>query len=450
MNHIRRPRWQKLAALLVLAAILIPPSISLPALAADQALVLESLQVLHEHYVDPVDPVKVLNAAIGGLRTHLSASGTSVDLADIPVGVSEAEASQLFSERFAAAVNAAAGNVTKTQLAFAAIRGMTESFHDSHTGFLTPQQNLERRLRQRGQAGFTGIGIVLLPKEGKFYVMLVIPGSPAEAAGVREFDRIMKVNDVPTGGLSVEQVSAMIRGQEGTAVTLTLQRPGVTDPVVSTITRAPIFVPAIFRSELLDGGLGYIRLYQFVERTGREFRSAVTRLQAQGMRAVILDIRSNSGGFLQELNSVLNALLPAGERIYVEMRQGGKVRVVRTVGPPLVARTLPIVVLVDEGSASAAELLAAAIKENGRGQLVGEKTAGAVEASVLIDLSDGSALSVTTFRLATGRGVRLEGVGVEPDVPAPLSASDLDAGQDRPLSSAIRLARQILALPASR
>ncbi|HXF82716.1 MAG TPA: S41 family peptidase, partial [bacterium] len=462
--------------------------------------------------------------------------------------------------------------LTPTQLAYAAIRGMTESFKDSHTGFLTPQQNAERRSRQRGQAGFTGVGIILLPKDDKFFVWAVIPGGPAEAMGVRAFDRILRVNETSTTGMTVDQVSGLIRGAPGTPVTLTLQRPGSPQTLSVTITRAPIVVPSIFRAELLENGVGYIRLYQFVEGTARDFRLAVSRLVDQRMRSLILDLRGNGGGYLHELNGVLNAILPAGTPVYTEMRQGGQTRRVTTTGTPILpqvpvvqagaaertvriaaapgttvvrdghllarlsvfeqvgasvrwdprtplvsiqfngttvellvgvrsarvngravalpvpalrvahdlfvpvrfvaeaigarvyfeARTrtafirwrsspptttipLPLYVLIDEGSASAAELLSAALGENRRAQLIGGKTAGAVEASIMVDLSDGSALSVTTFRLATGGGVRLEGVGVVPDVEAGLSSQDLEAGYDRPLAVALELARQSLA-----
>lgn len=444
MNRIR-PLFHRTFAALVLVALATSLAIGQPTQAADQSLVFEALGLLQTHYVDPVDPVKLLNAAITAMRTQLSSAGVGVDLAEISLGVTDGEARRLFTDRFTAAATISAGSVTRTQLAYAAIRGMTDSFKDSHTGFLTPQLNAERRLRQRGQAGFSGVGIILLPKDGKFYVSTVIPGGPAEAAGVHDFDRIVKINDVSSGGLTVDQVSGIIRGPTGTPVTLTLQRPGVPDPLVVTIVRAPIVVPAVFKTELLESGIGYIKLYQFVERTGRDVRASITRLLDQGMRVMVLDLRGNSGGFLSELSSVLNALLPAGVPIYTEMRQGGQVRVVRTVGPPLLPASIPLVVLVDEGSASAAELLAAAIKESRRGQLVGERTSGAVEASVLFDLSDGSAISITTFRLATGRGVRLEGTGVDPDIQVALTTADLEAGVDRPLGAALGVARQVIA-----
>lgn len=448
MTRIRSIRFRAVLGVLVILALLAPLTAGLPALAADQSLVLEALSVLQQYYVDPVDPVKTLNAAVAGLRAQLSTAGVAAALSDVPAGIPEAEARRQFIEQFVAAASAGEGSLTQTQLAHAAIRGMTEDFKDSHTGFLTPAQNAERRQRQRGQAGFSGIGIILMPRDGKFFVLTVIPGGPAEAAGVKEFDRILRINDVSTAGMQVDQVSGMVRGPVGTEVTLTLQRPGVTDPVVIMATRAPISIPSILKTDLFEGGIGYIKLYQFVERTGREFRASATQMQAQGMRALVLDLRGNGGGFLTELNSVLNTIMPAGLPVYTEIRRGGSSRVFRTSGPPLLPPSMPLAVLVDENSASAAELLAMAIKEHRRGQLIGEKTAGAVEASLLLDLSDGSALSVTTFRLASGLGARLEGLGVEPDVAAPLTTADLEAGQDRPLGTAVRAVRQFLALPA--
>jgi len=441
-------RLQRPVAVALMLAVLAPAAVAqtAPTGAAEPALVLEALRVLQANYVDQVDSTKVLNAATGALRRALGAAGITAALEAIPPGVSEAEARRIFIEQFAAAV-AVGVSLTPAQLSYAAIRGMTESFNDSHVGFLTPEANQERLNRQRGQAGFTGAGLIIRALEGRIYVTSVIPGSPAERAGVRDFDRILRIDSTSTEGMDVSQVSSLIRGVTGTPVTLTLQRGGSSSPVVLTITRGPIVIPSIFRTELLDGGIGYIRISQFVQRTGAEFREAMSRLLDGGMRALIVDLRGNSGGFLHELNIVLNSVLPAGLPVYMERRRGGQERVVSTTGAPLLPARMPLTVLVDENSASASELFSAAVQENRRGQLVGGKTAGAVEASILINLSDGSALSVTTMRLSTGRGVRLEGAGVTPDVEAVMSAADFDSGTDRPLGTAMRLVRQILALP---
>lgn len=442
----REVRLRLSVAILLLSLVVAPLAAVPPAHAADAGLALEALGLLRERYVDPVDSVALLNGAITGLRSTLSAAGIQADLADIPPGTPNGQADAAFRVRFGAAVTASGGRVSGTLLAYAAIRAMTAVLRDSHTGFLTPEQNRERQARQRQQAAFSGIGVVLMPREGRFYVRDVIPGGPAEAAGVQSLDRIVRIDAIPTAGLQPEQVSGAIRGPAGTSVTLTLDRPGRADAVTLTVTRAPIQVPAIFQARILENGVGYLQLYQFVVRTGQDFRQALERMLGSGMRALVLDLRSNSGGYLNELTAVANSLLLPGQAIYQETSRGGRTRTVRASAVPMLPSHVPLVVLVDEGSASAAELLSAALQEHGRATLLGAKTSGAVEASVLYDLSDGSALSVTVLRLHSGMGRRLEGIGVSPDIPVALSVADLDQGRDSQLQRGVLVARQRLGL----
>src|SRR2546428_6344746 len=192
MRSCLRPSRQVLLPVVLLAVLAAVPFAG-PAQAADLSLVLEALQVVQTHYVDPVSAAKVLNAAVAGLREQLSAAGIAADMPEIQSSATETDARRQFGERFATATAAATGQLTDTQLAYAAIRSMTDSFHDSHTGFLTPQQTAERRQRQRGHAGVTGVGIVLLPKDDRFYVLTVVPGGPADGLGVHAFDRLIMV-----------------------------------------------------------------------------------------------------------------------------------------------------------------------------------------------------------------------------------------------------------------
>ncbi len=438
---------RSLPVILLLAALILAPLAAPPrAHAADAGLVLEALGVLRDRYVDPIDSVVLLNGAIGGLRSTLSTAGIQADLADIPAGTVNGQADSMFRTRFESATTASAGRVTATNLAYAAIRGMTAMLKDSHTGFITPDANRERVARQRRQAAFSGIGVVLMPREGRFYIRDVIPGTPAEAAGVQSLDRIARIDNISTQGMQTDQVAGLIRGPAGSAVSIVLDRPGRPEAVTLSVTRAPIQIPAIFQARVLEGGIGYLQLYQFVNRTGADVRQGIDRMLKDGMRALVLDVRANSGGFLHELTATLNALLPPGRPIYQETTRGGQARTTRTTGVPVLPAQVPVILLVDEASASAAELLAAALQEQGRATLVGVKTSGAVEASVLYDLSDESALSVTILRLATGQGKRLEGVGVTPDISVALSIADLDAGRDTQLQRAIQLARQRLGL----
>jgi carboxyl-terminal processing protease len=441
--------WLLAAALAVPLGAPPPQALAAPG-PADAGLVLQALALLREHYVDRVDVVPLLNGSLGAVRAALSAVGVQAELPGLPAELPEAQAQAAFRARFDAAVAAAAGRTTRAALAHAAIRGMTAVLGDSHTGFVPPEEYERMRAQATRQAQFSGIGVVLLAREGRFYVRELIPGGPAEAAGLRAFDRIVRIDAFPAAGLDVSQVSAAIRGPAGTTVTLVVERPGSAEPVAVSVTRAPIRVPPIFDGRLLGDGVGYVRLHSlFADRVGQEFRQRLERLLADGMRALVLDVRGNAGGYLHELTLVLNALLPPGRPVFQETRRGGATQVIRTWSAPVLPAHAPLVALVDEASASAAELLAAALQEHDRATLVGEKTSGAVEAGATFELADGSALLITVRRLATGRGRRLEGVGVTPHVLIALSVADLDQGRDGQLDRALQVARQRLGLAGS-
>jgi len=433
-------RGRLLALLALVSVALVAPAGRPRAQAADAGLVLEALRILRARYVDPVAPAPLLNGALDGMRAALAAAGVTVAMP--PLGADAGPPEAACRIRFDAAAAAAAGRLSRTALSYAAIRGMTAALRDSHTGFLTPEANRERQLRQRGQPGFTGAGIVLLAREGRFYVRDVIPGGPAARAGVQRFDRIARIDALSTGGMQVEQVAGAIRGPAGTAVTLVLDRPGRAAPLTVTLARAPIQVPAVFAVRVLPGGIGYLQFYQFTARSGRAFRAALDGLVRQGARALVVDLRGNAGGYVHELAAALGALLPPGRPILRETSRGGRTETVYTAGRPVLPAGWPVVVLVDEATASAAELLAAALREHLRAPVVGTPTAGAVEASVVLDLSDGSALSVTVQRLATGLGQRLEGVGLRPDHAVALAAADLDRGLDTQLLRALTVAAE--------
>ncbi len=442
-------KMRHLLLLAVVVAVAVLPAATRAA-NADAGLVLEAIQVLDEEYVDQalVERVRLLNVALDGIKATLGAVGVPAKFAPVASGSRTAEADKIFRAAFDGALAAAQGKVSARDLAYGAIIAITNSLNDSHTGFLTPEQYRERIARQRVQAGFAGVGMVVLPKDGRFYVWQVIPRSPAERLGVRPFDRIVRINDTPTGGMTADQVVSLIRGPARTAVTITFERAGRSGTFALTITRAPIVVPPIFAARIVESGIGYIYLYEFTQGSARELRGAIQRLMGQGMRALVLDLRSDIGGFLNELRDVVNLLLPRGLPVY-QLITGRGTEVVRTDRVPFLPAAMPLVVLVNDGTASASELLTAAVVEHQRGTLVGIKTAGAVEASTLLELSDGSALSVTIRRLTSGKGRRLEGAGITPEVVLDLSAEDFLAGRDAQLARATQIARQKLSRSAA-
>jgi carboxyl-terminal processing protease len=406
---------------------------SAPAVAADSWLVLEAVQKLQENYVEQVDPVKLLNAGIQGLRKQLADVNITADLPDLPAGIDTQVAQQIFTERYASA-RSAAPDVNETQLAHRAIRSAIELLDDPSTRFLTPEEYVLQQAQRR--SGYGGVGLVLAMRAGKHYVWLVIPGGPAEAAGARPFDRIDKVDDLSTEGMTAAQLVNFVRGTVGTPVKLTLRRPGSVDPIVLTMSRASIRIPAIIRARLLRDRVAYLHLYGFEDGAANEFRAVLSRLGGETLQGLILDLRGGGGGFYRELDGMLDALLAPGTTTYITESRRGRAPVV-TLGPPMLPTQARLIVLVDNPS-TLGEVLAAAVKVAGRGLLVGTKTPGQVMQIQRFELKGGSALEITSVRVLTARGTRLDKNGVDPDVVISMETEEFEAGRDRQLDEALQ------------
>lgn len=428
-----RVRLTSLALVAVLIAVLSAPVMP-RADAASAPFVLSALRTLQKHYVDQLAAAPLLNAALTAAETKAGAEAG----APIPDTATDEQASSLFSQRFASITAQAAGRASETDLAYAAVDGMLQSLHDSHTGFVPPSLYQEIKRRETGQAAFSGVGIVLLHRDGQYYINEIYPGGPAEQAGIRVFDRVVAVDGQATSNLGDDQVSQMIRGAAGSRVTLTVQRAGAAEPIDVSIVRGAIHVPTV-TDRMLPGEIGYVRLFEFVPGVGSSIRNAMQDLRGGGMRALVLDLRGNPGGLVTELRDVSSAILPQGSPVLQMRTRTGKSIVMQTPSAPIVPASVPIVVLVDEGTASAAELLSAAIQESGRGVIEGTKTAGAVEIGITIDLPEGAGMSVTVARVFTGKGTRLEGQGVTPDTSESLTSQAMDLGHDSQLDRAIEI-----------
>jgi carboxyl-terminal processing protease len=405
------------------------------AYAADASLVFAVQQVLTDRHISIPDPIRLLTAALDGVRQALARAGIAERLPDL-TATDPAAARDQFQERFDRAVDLAQGRVSEADLQYAAARAMTVSLDDSHTAFMTPEQWTNYLQSLRGEASFTGIGVRTTERNGRFYFLEVLPGGPAEAAGARQFDRVVAVDGAPTEGITLLQLSTRLRGPAGTAVAVTVRRPGEAAPLTITITRAPITTPAVSH-RMLDGSVGYLRFRSFSTASAQQVQAALEALQAQGARAIVLDIRGNPGGLIVELVRVASALLPPGLRIAVREDRQAQAVVDVTSGGPVLNPATPLAVIVDGGTGSSGEILAAAVQEHRRGTLVGQRTAGAVLNSLGFSLPGGAGLSVAVRRISTGNGVVLERVGVRPDVEVAISADDLEAGVDAQLQRAI-------------
>ena len=423
-------------ALVLAATLAAPPALLQPARAADAGIVYEVLAAIVENHVERPEPAKLLAGAVGGLREALTRAGVTAQLADLSA-TTESEARLQFQERFDQAVAQSGGSVPEVQLRYAAAAAMAASVGDSHTWFANPEQWREFVERTQGNPSFVGIGVLLLPRDGRFYIWRVFAGSPAEQAGLRAFDRIVTVDGQSTQNMSTQDLVSRVRGPAGTQVQIGVQRPGQAAPVTVAITRAPITVQ-VENHRVLDNQIGYLELGGFPSGAAARVRQALDDLRSRNIRGLIVDLRRNSGGSLNEVLDVSNLLLPPNLLVYTLTTRGGTVQGV-TGGGPLLDPAIPLVVLTDEGTASGGELLSSALQEHGRAQVVGAQTAGALQVGRLFPLSDGSGLSITIAQIATGKGATLEKNGAQPNIAVPLTTADLDQGADPQLRRAIQL-----------
>jgi carboxyl-terminal processing protease len=419
---------------------------SVPARAAgpDAGLVIAAVHVLEQHYVKPVDPVALLNAAIDSLRqaTHLGPDALSA----IPSTTLPLQAEGLFRRAFAEALQA--GTVQEDALAYQATRDMLRSLHDSHVFYLDPAQYRERQARDASRASYAGVGVMIIATkttsgDAAFYVTVVFPGSPAAAAGLRPFDRIVQVDGAALApDATVADLTQRVRGPEGSTVTLTVQRQDQT--LTLPVTRRRIAVPVV-DAQMIRPGIAYLRLFQFPQGAADRFRAAVRSLQAQGpLHAVILDLRGNPGGYSTELNSIAGVFLPPGTLLAHVLRRSGPSQLVAT-GDPLLPRT-PLVVLTNADTASSAEVLTLALRDAHRATLVGEKTAGALGGATLVPLPAGG-MEVTFEEVDGPQYEQVEGVGITPDQEVTLTARDLARGADAELDAALKAATAASRVP---
>ena len=302
-------------------------------------------------------------------------------------------------------------DVKTKDLVYGAIRGMLATL-DPHSAFMPPDVYKEVQVETKGEFG--GVGIQIGMKENRLTVIAPIDGTPAERAGVKPSDVILKVNNETTKDMTLMDAVQKMRGPKGTKVTLTIHREGVAEPLVFVLTRELIKIESV-KSKMLESSIGYIRLTQFQDQTAKDMSGALKKLREQKMQSLVLDLRNNPGGLLTAAIDVSEQFVGLNRLIvYIKTREGRKDDYVSHIKDQ--PEDYPMIILVNEGSASASEIVAGALQDWGRAVVVGVQTFGKGSVQTILPLGDGSGLRLTTAKYYTPKGRSIHGVGISPDI----------------------------------
>ncbi|MEQ8230531.1 MAG: S41 family peptidase [Gammaproteobacteria bacterium] len=295
-----------------------------------------------------------------------------------------------------------------------AMRGMLSGL-DPHSAYLDSDEYLDL---QEGTSGeFGGLGIEVGMEDGFVKVIAPIDDTPAQEAGIQAGDVIVRIDDTPIKGMSLNEAVAKMRGKPGTAIKLTIVREGEEQPLVFDITRAMVKVRSV-RSRLLEPGFGYIRISQFQGPTGDDLRKQLRELKEQsedGLHGLVLDLRNNPGGILGAAVSVADAFLESGLVVYTDGRIEDS-ELEFSARPPDLLKGAPLIVLVNEGSASASEIVAGALQDRQRALVMGRQTFGKGSVQTILPMNNKAALKLTTARYYTPSGRSIQAEGIKPDI----------------------------------
>ena len=310
-----------------------------------------------------------------------------------------------------------------------AVKGVVESLKDQHSVYLDKESMSTFMMHTEGEYG--GVGIYLGQKDKELLVIAPMDGTPADRAGVKSGDRIMKIDGVVTANMDSDVAANKIRGKAGTVVKLTLLRGKETKEI--ELKREIIEIKTVI-GKMYDNKIAYLRLSTFNETTGAEFDKEWKKLESDGAKAFVLDLRENPGGLLTECVDVAKHFIPKGPIVTVVDRNGNK----EEYDSDLVNQRFPLAVLVDGGSASASEIIAGAVQDTKAGTLIGEKTYGKGSVQTILRLGDGSGIKLTIAKYATPLNRFIDGIGVEQDIKIALP-ENATATNDAQLNKALEV-----------
>ncbi len=329
-----------------------------------------------------------------------------------------------------------ADKLQTTPLLYGAVRGLVNAVEDPYTVFMTPKENQEFHDALSGQ--LQGIGAELAVREEKIVVVSPIKGSPAEKAGLMPDDELLEVDTVTTEGKTLQEVVTKIRGKKGTKVTILVKRKDVVEPISMTITRDDIRIPSV-ESEVKKsaaGDIGVISINQFGDETIKEVTKALQDFEDQALKGMVIDLRYNGGGYLDGAVELTSLFLKQGKVVSVE-GTGTAPQNHYVSGRPT-HPDVPLVVLINQGTASASEIFAGALQDHERAKIIGMKSFGKGTVQEVVDLPGGSSLRVTVAHWLTPDGKNLSKEGVTPDIEIDRTPEDIEAKKDPQMDSAVK------------
>lgn len=339
---------------------------------------------------------------------------------------------QILDEKFVESAS-----TTAQQKVYGAIQGLASSYGDPYTVFFPPVES--KQFEEDIAGNFEGVGMEIGIKDKQLQVVTPIKGSPAERAGVKSGDYILKIDDKSTVDMPVDAAVKLIRGKGGTTVKILFFTKGGTKPIERSIVRDVINIPTL-ETSTKPGGIFVIRLYSFTAQSHNLFRNALREFVISGNHKLILDLRGNPGGYLDAAWDMASWFLPTGTTVVTEdFGKNGSPTVYRSKGYDIFNSNLNMYILVDGGSASASEILAGALKENGIAKLIGSKTFGKGSVQQLVPITSDTSLKVTIARWLTPKGHNLSHDGLEPDYKVEPTDKDIQDKNDVALNKAVEL-----------
>lgn len=326
------------------------------------------------------------------------------------------------------------------KMIYGAISGMVKSLEDPYTIFLPPEET--ERFEEDIKGVFEGVGMEIGIRKGQLQVIAPLEGTPAQRAGLRAGDKILEIDGKSTVDMTIEEAVNLIRGPKGTQVTLTIFRQGWEKTQEFKITRAVIEIPSL-KWEIKDSDIAYLKLYHFTEKAGANFKIAALEILNSPAKKIILDLRNNPGGYLEVAQEIAGWFLERGQLVVIEDFGLGKEKKEYLAKGPSKLLAYPMVILINQGSASGSEILAGALRDNRGIILIGEKTFGKGSVQELERLREGSSLKITVARWLTPKGELITDRGLEPDIKVEMTEEDYEEGRDPQLDKAIEVIKSL-------